>query len=119
MCIRDRIYATLGGWYTGDNFKDFIFSTNRDFKGLKIKLKGSASNALGIGAKVEAVFDDRTIYRQLFNSSSFGNNPLSIYLGQSHPSRLKSVTVYWPSGGITQTNLIDYSGDILHLIEKN
>ena len=114
-----EIYAALGGWYTGDNFKDFIFSTNRDFKGLKLKLKGSASNALGIGAKVEAVFDDRTIFRQLFNSSSFGNNPLSVYLGQAHPSQLKSVTVYWPSGGITQTNLIDYSGDILHLIEKN
>ena len=114
-----EIYAALGGWYTGDNFKDFIFSTNRDFKGLKLKLKGSASNALGIGAKVEAVFDDRTIFRQLFNSSSFGNNPLSVYLGQSHPSQLKSVTVYWPSGRITQTNLIDYSGDILHLMEKN
>ena len=113
-----EIYAALGGWYTGDNFKDFIFSTNKDFKGLNLKLQGSASNALGIGAKVEAVFDDRTVYRQLFNSSSFGNNPLSVYLGQSHSSRLRSVSVYWPNGGITQTNLLDYSGHMLHLIEK-
>ena len=52
-------------------------------------------------------------------SSSFGNNPLSVYLGQSDPSQLKSVTVYWPSGGITQTNLLNYSGTILHLMEKN
>ena len=114
-----EIYAALGGWYTGDNFKDFIFSTNRKFKGLKLRLKGNASNVLGIGVKVEAVFDDRKIFRQLFNSSSFGNNPLSVYLGQSHPSQLKSVTVYWPSGGITQTNLLNFSGDILYLMEKN
>ena len=50
-----EIYAALGGWYTGDNFKDFIFSTNRKFKGLKLRLKGNASNVLGIGVKVEAV----------------------------------------------------------------
>ena len=113
-----EIYAALGGWYTGDNFKDFIFSTTKDFKGIKIKLFGSASNALGIGSKVEAVFDDRTIFRQLFNSSSFGNNPLSVYLGQDHPSELRSVKVYWPSGRITETNLVDYSEQALHLNEE-
>ena len=97
-----EIYAVLGGWYTGDNFKDFIFGTNNDFNGLDIGLSGSASNALGIGAKVEAVFDDRTIFRQLFNSSSFGNNPLSVYLGLNHSSELRSVKVYWPSGAMTE-----------------
>ena len=113
-----EIYAALGGWYTGDNFKDSIFVTNKDYKGLDITLSGSASNALGIGAKVEAVFDDRTIFRQLFNSSSFGNNPLSVYLGLAHSSELKSVKVYWPGGAITETNLVDFSGKTLNLNEK-
>ena len=112
-----EIYAALGGWYTGDNFKDFIFSTNNDFKGLDISLSGSASNTTGIGAKLEAVFDDRTIFRQLFNSSSFGNNPLSVYLGLAHSSELMSVKVYWPSGATTETNLVDFSGQTLHLKE--
>ena len=112
-----EIYAVLGGWYTGDSFKDFIFGTNDNFKGLNINLSGSASNTLGIGAKVEAVFDDRTIFRQLFNSSSFGNNPLSVYLGLDHSSELRSVKVYWPSGATTETNLVGFFGMTLQLDE--
>ncbi len=106
-----EMFVALGGWYTGDSFKDFLFKAKTDFSGTKIKLQGSKSNRFGVGAKVELITKNNfKVYKQLFNSSSFGNNPFTLFFGVDN-SDVEKINVFWPSGIVTRLNFENIEGN--------
>ena len=108
-----EIFVALGGWYTGDNFKDFLFNTKKEFSGTKIKLHGTKSNRFGLGAKIELTTKkNHKVYKQLFNSSSFGNNPFTMFFGVEK-SDIKNINIFWPSGIISRLNSQNIESDLI------
>ena len=79
--------------------------------GTKIKLQGSKSNRFGVGAKVEIITKNNfKVYKQLFNSSSFGNNPFTLFFGVNN-SDVEKINVFWPSGIVTRLNFENIEGN--------
>ena len=66
---------------------------------LKISLRGTASNRLGIGAKVVCDTDQRVVRRELYPHINFlSQSPAMIHLGLGKSERIKTLTIHWPSG---------------------
>ena len=62
-------------------------------------MKGGASGAEGLGARIVASADGKTQTRYAINGASFmGQNMLDAHFGFGDAARIDSVTVYWPSG---------------------
>jgi hypothetical protein len=105
------IYAIMGGAYTGDIARCALYK-NPGFGNhwIDIKLEGVTSNRSAIGAQVGVTVatagGDRTMWRTVSSGGSFGANPLRQEIGLGKATAVKSVSVFWPMTGQTQT----YSG---------
>jgi len=77
---------------------------------LKVSLRGSKSNRLGIGARVTATVGDRSLVRELYPANTFHSQAASfVHLGLGDRDRADAVSVRWPSGATTE--LRDVAGD--------
>jgi hypothetical protein len=66
---------------------------------LKVSLRGTRSNRLGIGSRLTARVDGRHIVRELFPHNSFQSQmPSHVHFGLGDAQRVDSVKVRWPSG---------------------
>jgi hypothetical protein len=66
---------------------------------LKVSLRGSQSNSLGIGARLVATVGNRDIPRQLYPVGCFrAQQPSHVYFGLSSAEKVDSLTITWPSG---------------------
>lgn len=102
------IYANMGGAYEGDVYRNALFenSTQGQNHWLKIRLEGTESNRLGVGAVVRLVVQEngasRKIYRQMNTGGSFGSNPLRLEIGLGPATVVDTLEVTWPVGGEKQ-----------------
>ena len=66
---------------------------------LKVSLRGTKSNRMGIGARIEATIGDRQIIRELYPRGGFkAQGSASVHLGLGDATRIDRLTVKWPSG---------------------
>ena len=77
---------------------------------LTVTLRGTASNRLGIGARLTATVAGRTLYRELYPHNSFRSQmPSRQHFGLGDATRIDRLTIRWPSG--TVQTIDDISGD--------
>ncbi len=82
---------------------------------IKIKLKGTQSNAMAIGAKIAVYANGVGRYQQVLTTNGFGNqNTLNNHFGLAGATSADSVKITWPNGR-TQY-LFNLAGDQLHEI---
>lgn len=66
---------------------------------LKVSLRGSQSNRLGIGARLTAIVGSRQLVRELYPANSFHSQGVSfVHFGLGADSHLDKLVVRWPSG---------------------
>ena len=66
---------------------------------LKISLKGTRSNRLGIGARLTAQVGDRRLVRELYPANTFFcQMPTYVHFGLDEATVVDRVTILWPSG---------------------
>jgi enediyne biosynthesis protein E4 len=77
---------------------------------LTVSLRGTASNRLGIGARLTATVAGRNLTRELYPHNSFRSQmPSRVHFGLGDATRIDRLTVRWPSGAVQ--NLDDLAAD--------
>lgn len=86
---------------------------------LKLSLRGTESNSLGIGAKVTANISGRLIVRELHPINSYrSQSPSLIHFGLGNADKIDSLIIEWPSGIVQELGEIDVDRHIL-IYENN
>ena len=81
---------------------------------LKLSLRGTKSNSLGIGARVTANISGRLIIRELHPINSYrSQSPSLIHFGLGSADSVDSLTIEWPSGIVQTLGPIDADRHIL------
>jgi len=77
---------------------------------LTVSLRGTASNRLGIGARLTATVAGRDLTRELYPHNSFRSQmPSRLHFGLGDATRIDRLTVRWPSGAVQ--SLYDLAAD--------
>lgn len=77
---------------------------------LTVSLRGTRSNALGVGARLIAVVGDRRIVRELYGANTYVSQmPSQVHFGLGSQTKLDRLTIHWPSGLVQE--LTDVQGD--------
>jgi hypothetical protein len=77
---------------------------------LKVSLRGSTSNRLGIGARLTAVANGQQVVRELYPINSFRSQmPCVAHFGLGGATQVERLTIRWPSGKVQ--NLTDIPAD--------
>jgi len=98
----------MGGAYEGDVYRNALFEnpTQGQNNWLKIRLQGTESNRMGIGATARLVITEngqpREIYRQMNTGGSFGSNPLRLEVGLGQATIVDTLEITWPVSGQKQ-----------------
>lgn len=72
---------------------------------LRVSLRGTKSNRLGIGARVVAKVGDQQIVRELYPVNGFkAQGPAHVHLGLGAAMKADRLTVTWPSGLVQEFN---------------
>jgi|TARA_Y100000814_G_scaffold220035_3_gene164367 hypothetical protein len=86
---------------------------------LKLSLRGTESNSLGIGAKVTVNISGRLIVRELHPINSYRSQSASlIHFGLGNADKIDSLIIEWPSGIVQELGEIDVDRHIL-IYENN
>lgn len=97
------IFVVMGGSFEGDVYQDLFFENPIGNKNnwVVLKLEGTSANRLAIGSSVDIEVEEngttRHIYQTVSTGSSFGGNSLQLETGLGRATKIKSVTVIWPS----------------------
>jgi hypothetical protein len=76
--------------------------TKNDNRWIRFELQGTRSNRDAVGARIELVVGDRTIYRQRKGGYSMeSSNEPRVLVGVGPVDEVAKVTVRWPSGAVT------------------
>ena len=68
---------------------------------LQLSLRGTRSNSLGVGARVECEVGDMVIRRSLFPVVNFlSQSPALLHLGLGDAATVDRLTIHWPSGEV-------------------
>jgi hypothetical protein len=75
---------------------------------LEVSLRGTKSNRLGIGSRLEAMVNGQKIVRELFPVNSFRSQmPSMVHFGLGDATKVDRLTIRWPSGHMQDlTNLV-------------
>jgi len=75
---------------------------------LKVSLRGSKSNSLGIGARLTAVLGDRLLVRELYPANTFHSQEASfVHFGLGDRDIVDKLIVRWPSGTNHELTKVD------------
>jgi hypothetical protein len=86
----------------------------------EIKLTGTSSNALAIGARVTLVAGAKTQIREVSSSASFSSqNSQVVHFGLGANTTITSLQVKWPSGIVQTLSNITAINQIITIIEDN
>ncbi|MCY4606750.1 MAG: ASPIC/UnbV domain-containing protein [Gemmatimonadetes bacterium] len=73
---------------------------------ITLKLEGTKSNRAGIGTRIQARTETRTIHVLVGTGASFGASTLQQEIGLGKAEVLDALTLHWPSGTVqTFTNV--------------
>jgi hypothetical protein len=101
------VYEVMGGAYVGDtSFNVLYLNPGNTNHWLKLKLEGTKSNRVAIGARIHVAVQTpngpRHIYRTVNSGGSFGSNPLRQEIGLGNGTNIETVEINWPASGIRQ-----------------
>ena len=86
---------------------------------LRVTLRGTKSNRLGIGARLIASVGDKQIVRELYPVNSYRSQaPTEVHFGLGEASEIDSLAILWPSG-IRQTVTKVTANQRLEVVEKD
>ncbi len=84
---------------------------------LKVSLRGTKSNRLGIGARLVATVGGQNLVRELYPVNSFRSQaPAMVHFGLGDRERVERLTIRWPSGA--EQVLTDVRGDRHVVVEE-
>ena len=95
---------------------------------LKVTLRGTESNALGIGAKLTAFAAGRQVVRELYPVNSYRSQaPSLVHFGLGDADHLDSLTIRWPSGRVQKLRgvpadrhiVIQEGSDRVHTVQES
>lgn len=74
---------------------------------LKVSLRGTKSNRLGIGARLTATANGQPLVRELYPLNSYRSQaPSLVHFGLGDADRVERLVIRWPSGAVQElTNL--------------
>lgn len=117
-------FATIGD-LNNDGFLDFSVGPNVYFtqpnenNWLKVNMRGIASNANGIGARVEMYAGGRKQIRDVQSGTGFRRmHTLNVHFGLGEVNEIDSVIVRWPSGTVDVLRDVQPNGALL-VVEGN
>jgi hypothetical protein len=104
----EAIIAEIGGAVPGDAHTLRVFKNpgnSNDW--INVHLVGVKSNRSGVGAQVKlTVTDDgqtqRSIFRTVGETGSFGSNPMELHIGLGHDAHIVAIDVWWPATNTRQ-----------------
>jgi hypothetical protein len=101
------VFIVLGGAYSGDRARSALFlNPGNGNRWLKLKLEGTKSNRIAIGARIKVSVTSsngpRAIYKTVNSGGSFGSSPLRQEIGLGDATDISSVEIFWPASGIHQ-----------------
>ena len=100
------IHAVLGGAYEGSLYQNVLFENPGGWKThwIGISLRGNKTNKLALGARIEIVLKNgSSIFRTVSSGGSFGGNPFDQMIGLGKNGNIKTINIFWPGSGTTQT----------------
>jgi hypothetical protein len=74
---------------------------------INVRVTGVKSNRSGVGAEIKVTVSnngagERSIYRTVGETSSFGGNPMEQHIGLGHGAKIVNLEVYWPATNTRQ-----------------
>ena len=100
------IHAVMGGAYEGSVYQNALFENPGGWKNhwIGISLRGNKTNKLAVGVRIEIMLESGTvIYRTVSSGGSFGGNPFDQMIGLGKNGNIKTINIFWPGSGTTQT----------------
>jgi len=102
------VFEEMGGAQPGDAYRSVLYENpGSGNHWITIKAVGVRSNRSAIGARIRAEVIEggtrRSIYRDVNSGGSFGANPLRQTLGLGASARIETLSIFWPTTGVTQT----------------
>jgi len=105
---REDIVAVIGGAVPGDRHTMRVFEspTNRN-NWLNVRLIGVKTNREALGAQIHVTVQDgnspqRSIYRTVGQTSSFGGNPVEQNIGLGPDAHNVTLDIWWPTSKTRQ-----------------
>lgn len=102
------IFIEVGGAYTGDAYNNSLYLNpgQNDNRWIKLKLEGSTSNRLAIGARIKVTFREngvsRSVYRDVNSGGSFGSSSLRSEIGIGQANMIDEIMITWPGNNRKQ-----------------
>ncbi len=102
------IYTVMGGWYSGDVYQNLLFANpGHGNHWITLSLEGVKTNRMALGARIKVTVGteegDRDIYATVSTGGSFGASSLQQEIGLGQATEIKSIEIFWPVTGKTQT----------------
>jgi len=102
------VFEEMGGAVLSDRaFSALYENPGNAHHWLSLELEGVRSNRSAIGARLKVVAETdggpRALHRTVGSGGSFGASPLRAEIGLGSARRIRSVEVYWPATGRTQS----------------
>jgi hypothetical protein len=77
---------------------------------LRVSLRGTKSNGLGVGARITAEVAGRRLVRELFPANTYmSQQPCEVHFGLGDATKIDRLTIRWPSGLVQE--LSDVAAD--------
>src|SRR5579859_412865 len=119
----EDIVSANGGAVPADKHTLRLFQNPRNNNDwISLWLVGVKSNRAAIGAEIKVTVEndglaERSIYRTVGQSSSFGGNPMEQHIGLGHAARIVAIDVWWPATKTRQHFADVKSGQFLEIKE--
>ena len=100
------IHAVMGGAYEGSVYQNALFENPGGWKNhwIGLSLRGKQTNKLALGVRIEIVLEGGfVVHRTVSSGGSFGGNPLDQMIGLGKDGEIKTINIFWPGSGTTQT----------------
>ena len=100
------IHAVMGGAYEGSVYQNALFENPGGWKNhwVGLSLQGTDTNRLALGARIKIVLESGfVVHRTVSSGGSFGGNPFDQMIGLGKNGNIKTINIFWPGSGTTQT----------------
>ena len=100
------IHAVMGGAYEGSVYQNALFENPGGWENhwVGLSLRGKQTNKLALGVRIEIVLEGGfVVHRTVSSGGSFGGNPLDQMIGLGKDGEIKTINIFWPGSGTTQT----------------
>jgi hypothetical protein len=105
---QEDILAGLGGAVPSDKHVMRVFhNPGNGNNWIDLRLIGVKSNRSAVGARIQVTVSngggvERSIYRTVGETSSFGGNPLEQHIGLGPAAKIQALEIWWPVSGLRQ-----------------